>query len=26
MTISEAVFPRLTPTGVDALGKLDVAR
>ena len=26
MTISEAVFPRLTPTSVDALGKLDVAR
>ena len=25
MTISEAVFPRLAPIGVDALGKLDVA-
>ncbi len=25
MTVSEAVFPLLTPAGVDALGKLDVA-
>jgi predicted ATPase len=25
MTVSEAVFPLLTPVGVDALGKLDVA-
>jgi len=26
LTVSEAVFPLLTPVGVDAMGKLDVAR